>query len=142
MEITGLEKYQRLNECGVVTEHICNVRCRKSSNPPHLNCDNPPVACEIAGAEAWIKERCWPRKTWNPDWSSYGLKHIMEEENGLYVTNGAFIQAAINLGYKIKPFNNLNVAINIGIKSNHNRQYWDLENEDCVRSGKKDAGKN
>ena len=128
IEIVGLEKHQRLNECGVVTKYLCTNRCRGRDNSPHPNCDTPPITREIAEAEDWIRERCWPRKTWNPLASSYGLKHIMEEETGIYVTNGAFIQAAINSGYKIELIHEPNVSINMGIKSNHNRRFWADEN--------------
>lgn len=32
--------------------------------------------------------------------SSYGWKHVMENDTGEYVSNGAFVAAAISLGYK------------------------------------------
>lgn len=35
---------------------------------------------------------------------SYGLKHRVEEDcGGSYVSNGAFIQGAINKGFEVKP---------------------------------------
>jgi hypothetical protein len=33
--------------------------------------------------------------------SSYGLKHVMERQSGVYVTNGAFIAAALMLGVPV-----------------------------------------
>jgi hypothetical protein len=69
---------------------------------------------EIKLCMDWIKEMISPRKTINTKYSSYYLKHKVEdwlakkpENNGFknentYVSNGAFIQAAINLGYKYK----------------------------------------
>ena len=44
------------------------------------------------------------KKTFNEKYSSYGYKHLLEKNytNG-YISNGAFIQAAQNLGFSIKP---------------------------------------
>jgi hypothetical protein len=47
----------------------------------------------------------------NPRVSSYGLKHVMERQTGLYVTNGLFIAAAIHLGIGYKKHNSLNVTL-------------------------------
>lgn len=48
----------------------------------------------------WLKENTLPRKTINRNDSSYGWKHIVEKEIGEYVSNGAFIAAAIHCGFK------------------------------------------
>src|SRR5687767_4703646 len=51
----------------------------------------------------WIRANVTPRKTINRSRSSYGLKHDVERASGrAYVTNGAFIAAAIGLGFKFK----------------------------------------
>lgn len=44
-------------------------------------------------------------KTINHRHSSYSLKHLMEEQTYVYVTNGAFIVAAIHCGFRalVKP---------------------------------------
>ena len=42
------------------------------------------------------------RKTINTKFTSYGLKHMVERATGQYVSNGAFICAALYLGYKMK----------------------------------------
>lgn len=54
-------------------------------------------------AEAWLRDKV-KRKTVNPLRSSYGLKHLAEREVG-YITNGAFIAAAVHLGfsYEVDP---------------------------------------
>jgi len=41
------------------------------------------------------------RKTINRSLSSYGLKHAVERDKGIYVANGEFICAALALGYKM-----------------------------------------
>lgn len=54
-------------------------------------------------AESWLADKA-RRKTINPRYTSYGLKHLAEKEVG-YITNGAFIAAAIHCGfaYRIHP---------------------------------------
>lgn len=42
------------------------------------------------------------RKTINTKYSSYSWKHIVERAKNKYVSNGAFICAALYLGYKMK----------------------------------------
>ena len=52
-----------------------------------------------------------------PDESSYGLKHVAEEEIG-YVTNGVFIAAAVHCGFPYKLANGSeNVLFGISKKS-------------------------
>jgi hypothetical protein len=50
-------------------------------------------------AEAWLQSKV-RTKAVNRRWSSYGLKHLAEEEVG-YVTNGAFIAAAVHCGFPV-----------------------------------------
>lgn len=57
------------------------------------------------------------RKTINTSRTSYGLKHGAENyHNRNYVSNGALIAAAIDLGFKIKPLDeySLNCYLSIG----------------------------
>lgn len=62
---------------------------------------------EVETAAAWLNMCAHPLKTkwyWG---SSYGLKHAAERwgrDNGMspYVSNGAFIKAAILAGYEVK----------------------------------------
>lgn len=57
-------------------------------------------------------------KTMNRNHTSYGYKHMVEENLGGYISNGIFIAAAIHCGfdYKITP-GSLNVEFNISEKS-------------------------
>lgn len=55
---------------------------------------------QVDAAKSWIQENCIPLKTPNKRAGSYGLKHRAEEAAGIYVANGAFIKAALELGYK------------------------------------------
>lgn len=47
----------------------------------------------------WIKSSIIPRKTPNLNQSSYGLKHRMEKETGLYTTNNQFKDAMLMCGF-------------------------------------------
>ena len=56
---------------------------------------------EIDAALDWLS-RQERRKTINPHWSSYGLKHIAERATGTYIANGSFIAAALMDGWTVK----------------------------------------
>lgn len=116
-----LQEYEKVNVCGLVWEGYCRHRCWSKKYP---QCDRPLQKAEIEAAKRWIKDCCWERKIINWDYSSYGLKHVMERETRIYVTNGAFIKAAMLLGYSIKSHNSINVHFNMGIKTNLNRRFW------------------
>ncbi|HYH64920.1 MAG TPA: hypothetical protein VD866_09525 [Urbifossiella sp.] len=50
--------------------------------------------------------------------STYGLKHIMQRETGEYVTNGAFIAAAIHMGFKWRVLpGEINVLLGVSERS-------------------------
>jgi len=59
---------------------------------------------EVQVCKEWIRKYCKPKKATKNGraFSSYFLKHRVEATNGLtcYVSNGAFIQAAVDLGYE------------------------------------------
>jgi hypothetical protein len=68
---------------------------------------------EVQAAYAWIAEQTWLEAPGES--SSYGLKHVMEDATGTYVSNGAFIAAALlhaPAGLKVK-LDDLNPAIGI-----------------------------
>jgi hypothetical protein len=57
---------------------------------------------------------CQQRRTINPRWTSYGLKHEAERYLDTYISNGVFIASVIHLGilYKAFPGNpNVQVAL-------------------------------
>jgi hypothetical protein len=67
-------------------------------------------------AESWLQSKA-RTKTVNWRLSSYGLKHLAEEEVG-YITNGAFIAAAVHCGFPVKVSpDSLNVFIGISERS-------------------------
>ena len=55
---------------------------------------------QVKLCEEWIEKHCKPVKRVNNSYSSYYYKHVVEKEADTYISNGAFIQAAINKGYK------------------------------------------
>lgn len=60
---------------------------------------NPPRLDDVRAAARWIRRCVW---TTPGDHGSYGLKHVMEPECGVYVTNGAFIAAALAVGCPVQ----------------------------------------
>lgn len=59
----------------------------------------PPRRDQVEICKDWIRRWVTPRQSINRNHSSYALKHAVEAEAGQYVSNGAFIQAAVELGY-------------------------------------------
>jgi len=47
----------------------------------------------------WIDENIYPRKTPLLDYTSYGIKHILESDTGIYLTNNEFKDAMLLRGY-------------------------------------------
>ncbi len=74
---------------------------------------------QIDLCKRWISTFIEPRKTLNDKTYSYGMKHIAEDWAGSYVSNGAFIAAAIDLGYRYKQAQgkkNPNAIFNMSLK--------------------------
>ena len=72
---------------------------------------SPPRPDDVARAAAWIAGFATPRKTPNTKLGSYGFKHVVENwvrrerpGDNPHVSNGAFIQAALDAGYAIRVF--------------------------------------
>lgn len=77
----------------------------RSTKPDSDKWDAPPSEDEIALANEWIKVNADIFKMGgecNERMSSYGLKHLAERFQG-YISNGAFIVAALRLGFRAVP---------------------------------------
>lgn len=95
-----------------------------------------PSENEIKHCEAWIKRFARPSKAINQRAFSYSLKHVVEKwhyngttwhDPGGYVSNGAFIQAAVNLCYRYKrDGSGPNAFFNMKFKKN--RDWYDWQN--------------
>ena len=65
----------------------------------------------------WINVNIYPRKTVLNSYTSYGIKHILERELGIYLTNNQFKDAMLICGYyPINP-NELNWTYRISKQS-------------------------
>lgn len=65
-----------------------------------------PEAIErIQGAKNWIRSNLRHGQHTNRRRTSYGIKHVMEADNGLYVTNGEFIVAMLLSGFNMDSVN-------------------------------------
>lgn len=71
---------------------------------------------EIGLARAWILQWAETRCTINPRAHSYAMKRAVEQWAGCAISNGAFIQAALNLGFRFKRLTprSPNAVFNIG----------------------------
>lgn len=74
---------------------------------------------DVTWTVSWLNDNIKPIKTINPNYSSYGLKHIAEKSSPKkYLTNGVFIASAIIAGYPYKMFyNSPNVAFGMSERS-------------------------
>jgi hypothetical protein len=55
---------------------------------------------EQAKVTAWIRENILPRKTPLLSHSSYGMKHLLERDTKIYMTNNQFKDAMLLCGYE------------------------------------------
>lgn len=86
--------------------HVCSIGISRFENPEyndykHSNCQLPDEH-EVSLCEKWIKEKAHKTKKIERHVSSYSYKHMVESDVKHYVSNGAFIKAAFNLGYKFE----------------------------------------
>lgn len=65
----------------------------------------------------WIKSSLVRRKTPNYNRTSYGLKHILERDTGIYLTNNEFKDAMLMCDYEPVDPNKLNWSYCISAKS-------------------------
>lgn len=55
---------------------------------------------EIASISGWIRENIRPARKILQGRTSYGLKHLLERDTGVYLTNNAFKDALFLAGYR------------------------------------------
>ncbi|MBP1920965.1 hypothetical protein [Youngiibacter multivorans] len=65
----------------------------------------------------WIEDNLIQSKTFNQAYTSYGLKHYMENDTGIYVCNGAFKGCMMMMGYEPKDIRTQNHIYKISSKS-------------------------
>lgn len=65
----------------------------------------------------WILQNLCPRKTVLYDRTSYGLKHLLERDTGIYLTNNEFKDAMLLAGFAPSDPNELNWTYAISKKS-------------------------
>lgn len=78
-----------------------------------LLCDDGYRQIEVA--QKFLDTYCRKRKTINRDRTSYGWKHLAQSVTGEYISNGAFIAAALLKGYEMDGSHHKNQFLNIGI---------------------------
>ncbi len=122
-----LTENQTINECGIVSNAHCD-RCEAQKQQHQIPCPYrsvpfSPDANSIRVTREWIRDRCFKTKSGEGD-SCYGLKHVMERENQLYVPVGLFISAALAEVYEVVSIHEPHCHLNIRLKTNRNKRYW------------------
>jgi hypothetical protein len=78
---------------------------------------------EVKWVVGWIENNLKPRKSLNRDYTSYGLKHLVERhytathDDFKYVSNGQFIAAAMIAGYGYQRYDGANVLFTVSSRS-------------------------
>lgn len=90
-------------------------RNRPAECDSELLSDSPPEIQEKV--MTWIKENIYPRKTPLPVPTSYGLKHYLQDEMDIYLTNNAFKDAMLQCGFELVDWEELNWVYRISKKS-------------------------
>jgi hypothetical protein len=89
---------------------------------PELNTEFP-ARDQIDNAKTWLSEYAEPRASLTLRPTSYGFKHLVKRWAGRYISNGAFIAAAIELGYKWRRvMNGPNAIFALRMKVNGTRK--------------------
>ena len=66
----------------------------------------------------WIYKNVFPRKTYNPDMTSYNIQRRFEiSENGFYATNEIIKSAMVECGFRVRNKRELNWVFNISSRS-------------------------
>ena len=72
---------------------------------------------EIDAVMNWIAENISPRKTPLDGHTSYGIKHLLQRDIGIYLTNNEFKDAMLQAGYEPVAPDDLNWYYRISKKS-------------------------
>lgn len=75
-------------------------------------------------ALAWIKSEMKPRKTPNLNQNTYFLKHVLEHDTGIYMTNNQFKDAMLQCGYYPVDETELNWWYGLSEKSPALKKYY------------------
>ncbi len=82
-----------------------------------------PARDQIDSAKLWLSEYVEPATTFALQRTSYGYKHTVERWAERYISNGAFITAAIELGYRWRRvMNGPNAIFALRMKVNDKRK--------------------
>ena len=75
---------------------------------------------EVEMARTWLKEKAIRIVNLNKNSTSYGWKHVAERYAKSYISNGAFIHAAMLEGFKVKQIeDSKNAYLNISKRSHY-----------------------
>lgn len=108
--------HYKQNEAGLVVEkeinksvpsgELSNIESKDNKNEAlgsngfGDNSSIDPIQIDLC--KEWIIKWATKQKNINEKKGSYSLKHLVEDDSNKYISNGAFIKAGIDLGYKYK----------------------------------------
>jgi hypothetical protein len=81
------------------------------------------AAAEVDAAVAWLDAVPRTRTVGSRAVSSYFWKHVAERSAGRYMSNGAFLAAALMLGFPVKRIAGSPNAL-VGIPAAFERRFW------------------
>ena len=112
-----LARYPRLTDSGMgLGRHPPATRPEREAVLAKGRADLAAHLEQCGYAALWMGTKRKTR-TFCDRWTSYGLKHLMEEEVGVYVSNGEFIVGCLFAGFDVRPCgDSLNVEVNVSLR--------------------------
>lgn len=106
------EQFQKImDDHPALRDEGYDPRCMREDSEYHLMMAN--CVEEFVAAREWIAENLLHSKRINPRRSSYGMKHVMERDIGIYVSNGVFIAAMLANEFKMEAKSGYNPSFNV-----------------------------
>jgi hypothetical protein len=107
-----LEEYPLLNQNGMGASYATRGRAEREAEIARYRERFTDRSAQVQLCADWLCRQRWNIRP-GENFTSYGLKHIVEEETGQYVSNGDFIAAAILVGVPWAPSGTLNPHIGL-----------------------------
>ena len=63
-------------------------------------------------ARLWVNWNLYPMKSWSRR-TSYGLKHMLQRDTHIYLTNNQFKDLMLSCGYRVKNPKDINWCFNV-----------------------------
>lgn len=109
-----------MNWCEMRNGHPWSVSC--GDRNPTKRGEDKALLSDLSDGErerviSWINENLLPIASPNGKHTSYGIKHIIQKEIGIYLTNNQFKDAMLECGFEPVEVDALNWVFRISEKS-------------------------